>query len=139
MNVALNNRKNEDHNLKFMSGSSHFKMGLWEYSDLSAEEIKEEMTGFITHPKAKSVYEYEYPANVPAHVNYTEKGWVSRVMNQGLCGGCWAFSALGAWEGQIAKKTGQLIKLSEQNLIGKTQKPLVTEINLCFVFLKNRL
>lgn len=56
-------------------------------------------------------------ADPPAYLDWSEKGVVSRVKNQGSCGSCWAFAAVGALESAYALKYGELIELSEQELV----------------------
>jgi C1A family cysteine protease len=116
-NVAIHEKLIEKHNKKFSSGRSKFKLGVWEYSDMTPQEIRKSMTGYVRRPKPKAIFQSEFPNNASSYVNYVEKGWVTNVINQGRCGCCWAISSLGAWEGQIAKMTGSPVKLSEQNLI----------------------
>lgn len=45
------------------------------------------------------------------------QGAVTDIKDQGTCGSCWAFSAVGALEGLYAIKSGTLVPFSEQQLI----------------------
>lgn len=56
-------------------------------------------------------------AHLSDSVDWRAKGAVNPVQNQGQCGSCWAFSATAAMEGEHFIKTGELLKLSEQQFV----------------------
>ncbi|XP_075665574.1 senescence-specific cysteine protease SAG12-like [Castanea sativa] len=108
---------------KFNNGGNRtFKLGVNKFSDLTSEEFLAYYTGFkiSTQPSSLNATRFRYEAlteELPGTMDWRERGAVTDVKNQGTCGACWAFSATAAIEGAIQIKTGNLISLSEQQLV----------------------
>jgi len=116
-------------NLKYITkenekGTNSYTLGVQgPFSDLEFEEFKEtymgykKMNGPIMKGQESPRLTKEDIDSLPESVDWVAEGAVSSVKNQGACGSCWSFSAVGALEGAFAISQGRLIELSEQQLL----------------------
>ena len=54
---------------------------------------------------------------LPESVDWRTLGGVNPIQDQGNCGSCWAFSAIASLEGAYFATSGNLIKVSEQQIV----------------------
>ncbi|CAL5385351.1 unnamed protein product [Camellia sinensis] len=100
-----------------------YKLHVNQFANLTDEEFRASHTGYKKQPtKVTSIskptsFRYANVTDVPATIDWREKGAVTPVKDQGQCGCCWAFSTAAAVEGINQLKNGNLISLPEQELV----------------------
>jgi len=100
-----------------------FSVKMNEFGDLSVREFANIYNGLnITRNPQKRTVEESVQGDYADTLDWRTKGAVTGVKNQGQCGSCWSFSATGSMEGAYFLKTGNLVSLSEQNLVDCSTK-----------------
>jgi cathepsin L len=95
-------------------------VALNKFADLTSAEFALVYNGF--KPELRREKKYITLTDLPqaypdGSLDWSAKGVVTPVKDQGQCGSCWAFSTTGSVESVIAIDHGVLISLSEQELV----------------------
>lgn len=117
-----------EHNKRYARGEVTYTRIVNKFADMLPEEIKHTIaTRFLLpshgnyHGQESSHSRMPNTSILPDAFDWRNKGAVTPVKTQGSCVATWAFSATGAVESHHFIKTGQLVDLSEQNLIDCSQ------------------
>jgi len=108
-----------------------YKMGvnhLLDYTDAELKSMNGLHKGLLHYNHARRVQSLvkidpKVIKALPKHVDWRENAVVSPVKDQGRCGSCWSFAAAETIESLYARATGQLVELSEQNILDCTPNP----------------
>jgi C1A family cysteine protease len=112
LNIFIENHKFiEEHN----SRNQTYQLGMNHLGDLRSDELN---LGFKAGKDTCKNFNIDYQyTSLQSSIDWRNKNAVTPVKDQGQCGSCWSFSASGAMEGAWSIETGDLISMSEQQLV----------------------
>jgi hypothetical protein len=99
--------------------STGITLAVNKFADMSSYEFKQ-MLGYkknLRTNKRMVTFQISDPNDLPDEVDWVANGGVVDPKDQGQCGSCWAFSAVGSLEGANYLTTGNLVSLSEQQFV----------------------
>jgi KDEL-tailed cysteine endopeptidase len=110
-NVEFINQKNNENN--------GYTLAVNEFADLTLQEFVAAKMKLDLPMTSSSEEKFEASGSAPAEVDWRTSGAVAPVKDQGQCGSCWAFSAIGAIESRcfIKEHPATIENLSEQQLV----------------------
>lgn len=104
-----NKAKIEAHNAR---NDVTYKLGLNKFADYTEEEFHR-ILGYLGQKQPSTKHLKKHSAPKGDGIDWRNRSAVTPVKDQGQCGSCWSFSAVGAIESANFIKNGQLLSLSE--------------------------
>nr|AYV64575.1 cathepsin L-like cysteine proteinase [Bursaphelenchus xylophilus] len=105
------------------------KFGITKFSDLSPREFTDKHTGVTGVSHVQKLHSSAKPAqirakrqDIPDSFDWRDYNGVTSIKNQGQCGCCYAFAAVGAIESQYKIQTGEELDLSEEQMVACTYR-----------------
>ena len=102
--------KVHEHNALYEKGEKSFKLGMNVFADMTSEEFRRERVGAkraVRMDRDDWMVYMSSGANVPYSQDWREKGYVTKVSDQGKnCVASWPWSCTGALEGLTFNRTG---------------------------------
>jgi cathepsin L len=86
------------------------------FAEMKFEDFKQ-YNGYVYTLPEKSSTKHARLSNLPTDFDWRNQQILNYVKDQGQCGSCWAFSAIGALEAQLALKHQKEFILSEQEMV----------------------
>lgn len=77
-NFVLNQKEISRHNIEYTAGKVSYTRALWEYSDLSTEEVNKHMNGFVRPITTRASQDTENVVKPPKSLNWVKKGFVTK-------------------------------------------------------------
>lgn len=121
MRQALFKKSLERVGIKNVRNDTLMHSGITKFSDWTEEEFQAIMgLKNAGKPEIKGRFMKFTNRDVADSIDWRKTGNVSDVKDQGSCGSCWAFSSTGALESAWSIQKGEMILLSEQQLVDCT-------------------
>lgn len=101
------------------AGDETYTLAMNKFGDMTSEEFKAKFTGFLglrsRFARSQNMADLSNVKVTDDSVDWSTKGAVTPIKNQGQCGSCWSFSTTGSVEGAWFIAKGQLVSLSNNN------------------------